>query len=97
MNICIYINNIIKFLFLSTNNKNGKNNKNTSKILLYFINYKKQQQQQQRCIICLDKNKKNLIKTKCNHYYHKECIKKWCEISNTCPACRFINPIIILI
>jgi hypothetical protein len=96
MNICIYINNIIKFLFLSTNNKNGKNDKNcknTSKILLFFINYKKQQ----RCIICLSKNRKNLIKTKCNHYYHKECIIKWCEISNTCPACRFINPIIILI
>ena len=41
------------------------------------------------CSICCDKVDKNSIKLKCNHYYHKDCIKEWlCNYSNKCPNCK---------
>jgi len=41
------------------------------------------------CSICCDEIKDNAIKLKCNHYYHKDCIKKWlCNYSNKCPNCK---------
>jgi hypothetical protein len=45
------------------------------------------------CSICLeDEVHDNLHKTTCNHVYHKNCIDRWLQTSNTCPYCRtFIN------
>jgi len=43
------------------------------------------------CLICLDtfEEEENLIKIKCNHIFHCNCIKNWlCEESNKCPVCR---------
>jgi hypothetical protein len=43
------------------------------------------------CLICLDNFEENetLIKIKCNHIFHCNCIKNWlCEESNKCPVCR---------
>lgn len=41
------------------------------------------------CIICLEKISYNdLIFTKCNHYYHEFCIKKWLNINQICPICK---------
>jgi hypothetical protein len=43
------------------------------------------------CLICLDtfEDEENLIKIKCNHIFHCNCIKNWlCEESNKCPVCR---------
>jgi len=43
------------------------------------------------CLICIDNfNKEDeIIKIKCNHIFHKNCIKSWlCEESNKCPVCR---------
>lgn len=41
------------------------------------------------CSICYDKSDLNkLVKLDCNHLYHDTCIKKWIDISNTCPICR---------
>lgn len=38
------------------------------------------------CPICLlDKPD---IKTKCNHWFHNECLEKWLKIKPTCPVCR---------
>ena len=31
---------------------------------------------------------KDIIKLKCNHEYHKECIKAWFDINKNCPQCR---------
>lgn len=57
-----------------------------------------------QCNICLDDlqieelNSNSLIHLKCNHIYHKHCIKEWLTKQSTkCPVCRFcckpsINP-----
>jgi hypothetical protein len=46
------------------------------------------------CSICLeeiqDKDRYELLR--CPHVYHKACILKWLEKSNTCPECRQIIP-----
>lgn len=39
------------------------------------------------CTICLS-NMDNPFKTKCNHYFHKDCLDKWVKIKNNCPNCR---------
>lgn len=44
------------------------------------------------CNICLEEINKedSLIKLKCNHIYHKNCIKEWLTKQSTkCPNCRF--------
>jgi hypothetical protein len=50
------------------------------------------------CIICLDKTKYNScgvkpkgcndVKLKCKHIFHRNCIKKWFVVNDTCPVCR---------
>lgn len=44
------------------------------------------------CSICQSKYecKEKLIQIICQHFYHKDCILKWLERSNTCPICRCI-------
>ena len=50
------------------------------------------------CTICLEElksNEQNLIITKCNHIFHKDCLLKWININsekrhNTdCPNCKY--------
>jgi len=43
------------------------------------------------CLICLEcfDEKDELIKIKCKHIFHCNCIKSWlCNESNKCPVCR---------
>ena len=43
------------------------------------------------CLICIDNfnEEDDIVKIKCNHIFHKNCIKSWlCEESNKCPVCR---------
>lgn len=42
------------------------------------------------CSICLNKKleSENIIKTKCNHFYHRDCIEKWATVNSRCPDCR---------
>ena len=40
------------------------------------------------CSICLDNLGDNYFVTKCNHCYHKKCIKEWLIVKNNCPDCR---------
>ena len=40
----------------------------------------------EKCPICLEGG--NMIKTRCMHSFHKECIKDWEEETNSCPICR---------
>ena len=71
-------------------NISGQLKKHTS-ISLYFKNYKKIKNKR-ICSICFDEEIKiSFTKTKCNHYYHNDCLRKWCKISNSCPICRFNN------
>jgi hypothetical protein len=40
------------------------------------------------CSICLEPLNNNVIKTKCNHYFHKGCILQSLVIKKDCPLCR---------
>jgi hypothetical protein len=42
------------------------------------------------CSICLNKFSDNNkgYELKCEHIFHKDCIKEWMERSKTCPICR---------
>lgn len=43
------------------------------------------------CQICLEDYQENriVVKTPCNHIFHKKCIKKWfCDTNVKCPLCR---------
>jgi hypothetical protein len=41
------------------------------------------------CVICYENICYNdLIFTKCGHYYHEFCIKKWLSINQVCPICK---------
>ena len=41
------------------------------------------------CCICLDKNTKPWITTRCSHSFHQECISHWTQNNRaTCPVCR---------
>lgn len=40
------------------------------------------------CPICLDPLNKDVIKTKCNHHFHKACIVQSLVIKKNCPMCR---------
>ena len=44
----------------------------------------------ERFIIRFKKNNKEsaYMKTPCNHYFHTDCLMKWCEEKNECPICR---------
>jgi hypothetical protein len=51
------------------------------------------EEEQNICPICRDDenpmNNDNSIRTPCKHTFHKECLKEWCQTSNTtCPSCR---------
>lgn len=40
------------------------------------------------CVICLESDNKNFVKTSCNHSYHERCITQWLTIKPNCPICR---------
>ena len=42
------------------------------------------------CNICIDKLDTNVVRLRCKHLYHENCLKLWMKRSNTCPTCRFI-------
>lgn len=41
------------------------------------------------CLICLElfNQGETVIRLKCNHYYHTQCIYSWFEKKMTCPLC----------
>lgn len=40
------------------------------------------------CSICMDNFDNNYVLTKCNHYYHKDCIYEWLKLKVICPNCK---------
>lgn len=43
---------------------------------------------ERECCICLDKNTKQWVTTRCTHAFHQECIANWTQNSTSCPVCR---------
>ena len=43
-----------------------------------------------KCAICLDifDSDSKVCLLNCGHVFHKDCIKNWVNIKNTCPTCR---------
>lgn len=60
----------------------------------FTINNKKIKKNYDICTICLQELKNKLIKTNCNHSFHKKCILKWYSATLikglifNCPICR---------
>ena len=46
------------------------------------------------CAICMDSTQKINRITDCSHQFHKSCIDEWTKLNNSCPVCRYSNPII---
>ena len=52
------------------------------------------------CPICLEekeendendeKEEKNILVTKCEHFFHKDCLSSWLDQKETCPICRAV-------
>lgn len=40
------------------------------------------------CVICLEENFLNVVKTKCGHDFHLKCITEWASKKFSCPLCR---------
>jgi hypothetical protein len=41
------------------------------------------------CSICLEELREHILKTECNHSFHKECFEPLIQIGNAiCPICR---------
>ena len=80
---CFYFCSIL-FDIIIKKYKNYKIEKN----LLLPINI--EDIKENKCSICLEEynRDKDIIKLKCNHEYHKECIKAWFDINKNCPQCR---------
>ena len=71
-------------------NVSGELKKHTT-FSIYFKDFKRRRNER-ICSICLDEEiKTSFTKTKCNHYYHNHCLRKWCKTNNSCPICRFDN------
>ena len=80
---------IRKSIKMRKKRKNNKSKKSPSKSSSKSSN-------EVTCSICFDEidNKNETVSLKCNHIYHKKCIKPWCNELHrknkpcTCPMCR---------
>lgn len=46
----------------------------------------------EKCVVCFEKITEQMVDvvaTKCRHWYHVDCLKKWLSERSTCPYCRF--------
>jgi hypothetical protein len=45
------------------------------------------------CAICCETDAiPDLFRTICGHLFHKNCLQRWCDHTDTCPNCRVENP-----
>ncbi len=45
---------------------------------------------EEKCTICMESIGIKGRKLECGHYFHSECITRWCKESGSCPNCRTI-------
>ena len=78
---CLYDDVVYDLIYLY--NKSGSINieKELNKLSLIKI------RRDEECCICRDRIEEG-IKLKCNHVFHKTCIKEWFKVNKTCPLCR---------
>lgn len=70
----------------------NRKNRKRRRIFNFDLLFKKKGEKDdviRNCIICHDNIPfEKLVILRCDHYYHKECIKKWLRIHMICPICR---------
>ena len=49
----------------------------------------------ENCNICFDKIDNGTQLKCCDKYFHTKCLVKWRKINNSCPMCRYKNPLFI--
>lgn len=77
---CLYFYNDLQSFFKITYRK---------LYIRYKIKYTNNYNPFDKCSICLDNfNHECIIKLKCNHLFHQNCIHKWFRINIRCPLCR---------
>lgn len=78
----------------SNNNSNSKNKKQEPNKLLskcsILVYGKSTNHYGNSCSICLDEFKYHdkIIRLKCQHIFHENCLKKWCYTGEKCPNCN---------
>ena len=57
---------------------------------LNIDNYDSSKCKYEDCIICTENytENENIVKLKCEHIFHINCIKRWGDYSRTCPICK---------
>lgn len=59
------------------------------KNLIERYNFTQTTKKNENCTVCLDKLENYIIKTNCNHCFHKNCIEEFLKSGgNKCPNCR---------
>jgi len=73
--------------------KELKDKKNHVEIQLQCIDEKYSNILKEQCLICFDEMKNPLLETNCQNMFCGECLLKWLQNKNSCPACRsFVKP-----
>ena len=72
-----------------TYSKNSKKKNITNSFEHFFKEKVENDNASRTCIICYDNiSYDDLLFTKCDHYYHESCIKRWLAINQVCPLCK---------
>ena len=83
MNLCVFFFFLFDDIIDLFDNSNVKISINDELNKLY-----KNEEVKGDCTICTDKVEIGYIILKCSHIFHKECIKEWFNVNQTCPLCR---------
>ena len=62
-------------------------NKEINKILekTFIADYNENEEYNSSCPICQDNFSSKIVKLKCNHIYHKDCVSPWLKENKSCP------------
>ena len=89
--IIIMILNFLSYFIISIGIKKCYNSRKKIKAIRYdnyFLENPEPPEEDLLCSICLGSLNSNYVSTKCNHYYHKDCIYEWLSRKIICPNCK---------